>query len=176
MGATMRALTLTQPWAGLVASGIKLVENRPRAMIKRSDVGEPFAIHASRQWDAKAYARIIEIAPELDHLAAPGIEQPWARLARALSAVIAVATVDKVLDGGWTAETIHEHSDALCDSRGRPLGPSQVRWFFGPVGYVLRDVRALPEPVPCKGHLGYWTLPADVERAVTAQLQDRRAS
>lgn len=46
----MRALTLTltQPWAGLVASGIKLVENRTRSMIRREDFGRPFALHASR--------------------------------------------------------------------------------------------------------------------------------
>jgi hypothetical protein len=42
----MRALTLTQPWAGLVASGIKRIENRSRHMIKREDFGKPFAIHA----------------------------------------------------------------------------------------------------------------------------------
>jgi hypothetical protein len=47
----MRALTLTQPWAGLVASGIKLIENRPRQMIKASNWGEPFALHAGREID-----------------------------------------------------------------------------------------------------------------------------
>jgi len=34
----------------------------------------------------------------------------------------------------------------------------------------LIGVRALPEPVPCKGALGVWKLPKDVEKAVREQL------
>lgn len=173
----MRALTLTQPWCGLVASGIKLVENRPRPMIRREDFGVPFALHASREIDPDVYDRIVEIAPELW-----GERDPigdWYRLTRITSAVIAVATIDKVFEG-WDTETIAEYASELCDSAGVPLGPKQVRWFFGPVGYVLRDVRALGEPVPCRGAQGFWHLtPEDerkrgeqsaVERAVLAQI------
>lgn len=29
-------------------------------------------------------------------------------------------------------------------------------WFFGPIGIVLADVRAFPEPIPCKGALGFF--------------------
>lgn len=166
----MRALTLTQPWAGLVASGIKLVENRPRSMIKREDFGKRFAIHASREIDQTVYERIAEIAPELR----PDLKVPllmrWTALSRITSAVIAVATIDKVLDGGWDAESIAEHADALSFSNGDKLGPQQVRWFFGPVGYVLRDVVALPKPVPCRGWQGFWTLAPELERAVMEQL------
>lgn len=61
----MRALTLTQPWAGLVASGIKLVENRPRKIIAQDDFGKRFAIHASREIDESVYARIYEIAEKV---------------------------------------------------------------------------------------------------------------
>lgn len=146
----MRALTLTQPWCGLVASGIKLVENRPRSMIKREDFGKPFALHASREIDESVYRRIREIAPEL-HLDADLTEAQlpaWYRLSRLTSAVIGVATIDKVFDGGWDAETIAEHAGVLSYTNGKLLGPQQVRWFFGPVGYVLRDVRALAAPVP----------------------------
>jgi hypothetical protein len=168
-GEVMRALTLTQPWAGLVASGIKLVENRPRTMIKPQDFGKRFAIHASREIDHDVYARIAEIDPGLD-LRKAQADARWYHLSRITSAVIAVATIDKVLTGGWDADAIAEHAGALSFSNGELLGPSQVRWFFGPVGYLLRDVVALREPVPCRGALGFWTLPPDVERAVEAQL------
>jgi len=160
----MRALTLTQPWAGLVASGIKLVENRQRTMIKREDFGERFAIHASREIAEITYERIAELAPELTN------EGRWFELSRVRSAVIAVGVIDKVFAGSWDAETIAEHADALSYSNGEKLGPDQVRWFFGPVGYVLRDVIALPTPVPCRGWQGYWTLNGDTERAVMEQL------
>lgn len=161
----MRALTLTQPWAGLVASGIKLVENRPRSMIKREDFGKRFAIHASREIDQSVCERIAEIAPELR----PDLKVPllmrWTALSRITSAVIAVATVNSVvvLDEGDR----HPHkpgSGELVD-----LG-DQHRWFFGPVGYLLSEVVALPKPVPCRGWQGFWTLAPELERAVMEQL------
>ena len=34
----------------------------------------------------------------------------------------------------------------------------------------LADVRPLAEPVPCRGALGLWRLPGDVEKAVLAQM------
>jgi hypothetical protein len=147
----MRALTLTQPWAGLVAFGIKLVENRPRRMIKASDFGKPFAIHASREIDDDVYARITGLAPELD----PDADQPWMALTRITSAVIAVATLDRTIASAMEATM---------------LGADQARWFFGPIGYVLRDVVLLPESVPCRGWQGFWCVPEDVEAKVRAQL------
>jgi hypothetical protein len=175
----MRALTLTQPWAGLVASGIKLVENRGRPIIKSSDIGTQIAIHASRVIDAATYDRIAEIARELSTRVTNedgtfrcwsfDVTQPWFRLSRISSAVIAVATLDKEFRGGWTPDAIAQHSDLLSFSDGRHLG-DQVRWFFGPVGYLLRDVIPLPTPVACRGFQGFWTLPRDVEAEVRAQL------
>ena len=160
----MRALTLTNPWAGLVASGIKLVENRPRSMIKRSDFGKPFAIHASREIDASVYGRIVEIAPELvDPHLGPGVGK-WYQLSRIKSAVIAVATIDRVLD------PLACGIDPSDPDASAALDEDQRRWFFGPIGYVLRDVRALATPVLCKGALGFWTLPDDVAAKVEAQL------
>jgi len=38
--------------------------------------------------------------------------------------------------------------------------PDQVRWFFGPFGWVLSDVRPC-EQWPCRGARGLWQLPAD---------------
>jgi hypothetical protein len=155
----MRALTLTQPC--LVASGIKLVENRPRRMIKREDFGKPFAIHASREIDESVYRRIRTIAPEIHHDAdqltdvelALGHDIPWwYALTRATGSVIAVATIDRVVSN--------------LSFRGEPSAPDlgdQARWFFGPIGYVLRDVRALAKPVPCRGHQGFWTLTPEFE-------------
>jgi hypothetical protein len=180
---TLRALTLTQPWAGLVASGIKLVENRPRKMIGKAHFGKRFAIHASREIHGDVYDRIEEIAPDLDwcrpqwgscdllgnhsgqHWTAKcGRPAPsptsWTALSRITSAVIAVATLDSV---------VFDTSGLLAGDIARQLG-EQGRWFFGPIGYVLRDVTALPSPVPCRGWQGFWTLDADTERRVMEQL------
>lgn len=157
-----RALTLTQPWAGLVASGIKPDENRPRHMIKREDFGEPFALHASREIVDGVYARIRELAPEL--FRGPGnaeirTELPWYRLSRITGAVIAVATIDDVHD----IRTL----DGIAWLRSLP--PERARFVFGPIVYSLRDIQVIATPVPCKGALGFWTLPDDVADAVAKQ-------
>jgi hypothetical protein len=167
----MRAITVTQPWAGLIAAGVKLVENRPRPIVKREDFGLPFAIHASRVIDESVYASIYEIAPELrDGYFAEEtpLDTRWYKLSRITSAVIAVATIDRVVHSpscthpslSWCDECL-----ALIDDLG-----FQHRWFFGPIGYVLRDVRALATPVPCRGWQGFWTLDGDVAAKVEAQL------
>lgn len=49
----------------------------------------------------------------------------------------------------------------------------QERWFFGPIGYVLRDVIALPIPVPLRGWQGFWKLPHDVTAQIEEQLDGR---
>jgi hypothetical protein len=41
----------------------------------------------------------------------------------------------------------------------------------GPYCLILEHVRALPKPVPCRGALGFWTVPEAVERAVREQLE-----
>ncbi len=153
----MRALTLTQPWAGLVASGIKLVENRPRRMIKTEHFGDRFAIHASRMIDEDIYHRVFSIAPELPGKTPAEFGCRWHTLSRITSAVIAVATL--------VTFVTHVHQIDEYTS------PDQARWFFGPIGYVLRDVISLPTPVPCRGYQGFWTLPEAVERAVVEQIR-----
>lgn len=159
----MRALTLTQPWAGLVASGIKLIENRPRRMIKREDFGKPFAIHASRVIDESVYNAIALLDPSLD-LSRGQEDARWYHLSRITSAVIAVATIERDLHG-WSEADLREYNAELALNLG-----DQRRWFFGPIGYVLRDVHALAKPVRCGGKLGFWTLDTATERAVMEQM------
>ena len=179
----MRALSLTQPWCGLVGSGIKLVENRPRAMIRQEDFGKTFALHASREIDESVYDRIEQIAPELrllpdiitsTSLAATRAPE-WYRLSRITSAVIAVAVLDGVVETKPPGLHVRHWADRMS-----PFPEEQRRWFFGPIGYVLRDVRALLTPVPCRGWQGFWRLTpkaerergevSAVERAVVSQL------
>jgi len=42
---------------------------------------------------------------------------------------------------------------------GEPVTASDSPWWIGPIGWPLIGVRRLPEPIPCKGRLGLWTLP-----------------
>lgn len=39
---------------------------------------------------------------------------------------------------------------------------ADMRWFVGPFGWILTDVVTLPEPIPCKGRQGLWTVPPEI--------------
>lgn len=173
----MRALTLTQPWAALVALGIKLIENRPRVVIGE-DFHEPIAIHASREIDEPVYARLQRLAPELfqsrgEHtagLSESSARSDWYALSRVTSAVIGVVTPTHTLKG-WSSAAIAEHADMLAIQFRAITGrDDQLRWFFGPVGHVVKDARPLTAPVPCRGWQGLWTLTDDLAARVHAAL------
>lgn len=52
----------------------------------------------------------------------------------------------------------------------RELTQDERRWWFGGFALVLGDKKELKRPVPCKGALGLWPLPKDVDAQVRAQL------
>lgn len=52
----------------------------------------------------------------------------------------------------------------------RKLTRDEKRWWFGGFALVLDDKKELKQPVPCKGALGLWPLPKDVDAQVRAQL------
>jgi hypothetical protein len=163
----MRALTLTQPWAALVASGIKLIENRSQSTIKRADFSVPFAIHAGKQISQPVYDTIARIDPRCDvHTVAA--DTPWLKMSRVTSAIVGIATVERAVLLRGDGQAIDSLMFDVVD-----LG-DQRRWFFGRFGYVLRDVRALAEPVPCRGWQGFWRLPTDVEANVLRQIETKR--
>jgi hypothetical protein len=47
---------------------------------------------------------------------------------------------------------------------------SQSKWFGGPFGYVLKNPRPLSEPILCKGALGIWNVPPEIERLIRHRL------
>jgi hypothetical protein len=44
------------------------------------------------------------------------------------------------------------------------------RWFQGNYGFVLRNPVALSKPIACKGALGFWDLPKEIEKQLNEQL------
>jgi hypothetical protein len=166
----MRALTGYPLWFGLIAAGLKPDENRDRRIVRRLDYGVPFAVHNGAQQRRvehdKTWLQIAQRAPDL--VAGWRREEPatwpaWYRLSRITGAVIAVATIERraVIHDGWLYD---------ADTHDKLFPAAERRFAFGPVIYMLRDVRALATPVRCPGKLGFWTLPPDVERAVTEQI------
>lgn len=161
----MRALTLLQPWATLIAGwdGLpvgrrKRIENRswrpPQALI-----GQRLAIHAGKGVDDEGVADVEDLLDaELPDLPS--------------GAIVAVATVVGAvqLEGdrvqhimGGRPSWAPDHVDDLARRR-------DDYWLCGPIGWLLDDVHTLPTPVPARGAQGLWTLPSDVEAAVLRGL------
>jgi hypothetical protein len=140
------ALTLHAPWAYAVAHLGKRIENRTWAPPARL-VGQRLAIHAGLHETQAEWAAVSSAArmtrDDLD----------CARHDVARGAVVATATLS-----GFTQEPVRD-----------ALGWTSL-WWIGPVGWLLADVVTLPEPVPCKGRQGLWSLPAPIHDAVMREI------
>jgi hypothetical protein len=134
-------LSLTQPWASLVAFGEKRVETRSWAPA-RTAIGQALAIHAAKGFPLWA-RELVDEPPFSAVLGRHGINH-HAELP--LGAVVAVARL--------TAVVRTEHANGrLMTEQERVFGDySPNRW-----AWVLDDVVALPEPVPAVGKLGIWS-------------------
>lgn len=123
----MKALTIHQPYAHLIATGEKWVENRTWQTHYRG----PIAIHAgqSKQWftcpEDEALPRGCVVA--VADLAAC-VNKEWGdlKIGHELNGVVSVWQF-------WD----HRHS-------------------IGPWCWILANVRELPNPIPAKGKQGFW--------------------
>lgn len=137
----MKALTLTQPWATLVALGHKRVETRSWSTRYRG----PIAIHAAKGFPREALAFAQE-------------ERALGRIPSRIprGAIVAVARLTECLP-------TQEVRDRLSGLE-RHLGDfSYGRW-----AWLLADIRALDEPIPCLGALGLWEVPPSAKAALEA--------
>ena len=149
----IRALSVRQPFAWAIAVGAKPVENRSWGTRYRGLV----AIHASKAIDRAALDNPLILEAIADH------EFTIDEGPSSLGAVVAIAELCGCHQ--WPAA-------GECNGRGRPACSPWAaldQWHWR-----LRNVRPLPEPVPCRGKLGLWWLPEAVEKAV--RLQDDRAA
>ncbi len=156
----MKALTLWRPWPyaifHLPAGVAKRVENRgwkPPANI----IGQRIAIHAGKTWDEDGKDFIGEHLAYLGLL--PELKKTPGHDARVKAeGIIGTAILCGVAkEFGFSAITL---------VAGRlPSGPfleCVQEWWSGPYGWLLDDVRTLPEPIPCKGRQGLWNVPDEL--------------
>ena len=124
----MKALTIRQPWAELIASGVKRVENRSR----RTHYRGPLAIHAGKSRADLCFAD-------------PGVVD-----VEDLTFGAVIATADLVdcvrLDRELCA---HDHPLRwVCDHA----------YTVGPWCWILDNVQRLAEPMPVAGQLGFFNV------------------
>jgi activating signal cointegrator 1 len=138
----MKALSVMQPWATLIALGAKHIETRSWATSHRGQL----AIHASSRINREALLSLREPLIQ-EALTAGGYREGNGPASNPfglpLGAVIAVVTLVEV-------RPIAPH--AVPEEPERSFGdytPGRFAW-------LIRDVRGLPEPVAAKGALGLW--------------------
>jgi hypothetical protein len=149
----MKALTVRQPHASLIAAGVKTIETRGQRTHHRG----PLAIHAGLH-------RPVEGADVVDCV--PIDPREWtARTGGPFTGH------SKMGDGSdaelWWSDGQRPRITFDWEAQ-RPYGDfTPGRW-----AWLLTDVRPLPEPVPCRGAQGLWNVLGDVEaqlgEAVTA--------
>lgn len=133
----MKALSLWQPWASLIAIGEKRYETRAWWTPYRG----PLAIHAAKTWNAevRAAAEDDEIAEALScHGLLRGCGLPLGSIVATCRLVACHRMDDALLD------SITDQEEAFGD------------WRIGRYAWELADVVALPEPIPAKGAQGLW--------------------
>ncbi len=134
----MKALTLTQPWATLVAIGAKTIETRSWSTSYRG----PVAIHAAKGFPK--WARAFTMEPVCYEAVRYANQRPADLLAAyPLGVVLATARLVNVLPTE-KINGISAQEEAFGD-----YSPCRFAWF-------LEDVKELDKPVPAKGALGLW--------------------
>lgn len=169
----MKAITLTQPWATLVAIGAKRIETRSWSTSYRG----PIAIHAAAGLGPVGGRRgLYELCMRepfytaLDHFGyGTGLDLP-------LGAIVAVARIGACLSTNlvYPQDTYYDSSQGIAPMRWPPNEDSQEYAFGdyspGRYGFVLLDVHMLSEPIPCRGALSLWTVPPEIESRIAADI------
>jgi hypothetical protein len=141
----MKALTLTQPWATLVALGAKRIETRSWNTSYRGTL----AIHAAKgfpKW-AKETCEEPEFAKELGTDKLPtGVVVATCRL------ISCIPTRDLQTNRVIEVDYLAGCADFVMTDLERTFGDySPGRW-----AWLLADVKPLPEPILVTGALGLW--------------------
>lgn len=164
----MKALTIRQPWASLIALGVKTIETRSWPTNYRG----PVLIHAGK---AKP--------PKKDSVVGGwqvyqyGNSDQWAVLRCAdaatyccdFGAVVAVADLIDCVEFQYAGQLPGWLNVSADKSMPRYIGADQLPYGDftpGRFGWLLRNVRPVG-PIPAKGKQGLWTPDADLLGSTT---------
>lgn len=148
-------VSVRQPWADLLAAGIKPVENRSWSCAHRG----PLLIHAGKTWgrdEQAAYDDLLERALHAGHRRMVDVlARSQSRLGGLVGMTVMVGSID---EDEW-----------LERGGGRFNGLDQ--WFVGPFGWLQSQARVFDPFIPFKGQQGLFRIPADVVK----HYESRRA-
>ena len=132
----MKAISLWQPWASLIACGVKMHETRhwraPGWLI-----GQRIAIHAAKKL-------IADLGDDLEQLLVSEFGEDWMVMRLPRGAIVATATLANCYP---TAERITwtTGADVICGD-----------WYPGRFAWHLTEIRKVDPAQPCRGAQGIW--------------------
>ena len=134
----MKVLTLRRPWAYAVVCGAKDVENRSRKTHYRGEL----LIHAGIGFEQHALHKLVALGVEIPSPIDPDtVDHPYF----ASGAIVGSVQVVNCIQDSWSPWA----------------APGRWHW-------LLRDPVVFNMPIPCRGMLGLWNVPAELEAAVEA--------
>jgi hypothetical protein len=147
----MKALSLTQPWATLVAIGAKKLETRSWPTYYRG----PLLIHAAKGFPGWARDTCFQL-PFATAIAAAGYtsfsQLPLGQILGMVSLTGCKAT--------------HDLAPWVVDETERTFGD----YGAGRFAWRLEEPVKFDEPIPCKGALGLWKVPDEIARQLEARF------
>ncbi len=157
----LKAITLYEPWASLMAIGAKVNETRSRNTLHRGDI----AIHASKA----DHGTPADIVPAVIRAFQSRNTQPSLDSMGCILAVVDLFDVRPASDfcrEVLPGQLIIEDWQILSSEEAAFGNYSDGRFI-----YRTRNLRRLARPVPCRGAQAIgWTVPAYAEEQVRKQL------
>jgi len=155
----MLALSVKQPWALMLAVGLKRVETRTwRPSPERVPEGTEFLLHASVTLDKGAMKYLAERGclahPLLGGLPkSHGVDMYNVLRKPVTGAIIARVKLVEV-HRYWGEKSFAKHESLhLC-----PLD----RYAPTKYGFEIKPIEVFSEPIPCRGYQGFFPVPEDV--------------
>lgn len=166
----MKIITLHQPWASLMALGLKRYETRHWP----TDYRGPLLIHAAKRSVNGGGIRVWLDAQQIANIKPSGPEDPFfTYLNLPLGSIVAIANLTKCLEmmNGWV-ETDPPEGFTVIQSKSE-LERAVGLWEPGRFALRLDNVRSLPNPIPFKSRQGkLLNAPAEIIALVNEQLKE----
>lgn len=169
----MKVLSILQPWASLVVHGHKKIETRSwntkyrGELLIHASMGKQYKkIHESDQLYNHYFQLLRHGMPPMDHLP--------------LGAIIGKVNLEAVIPSENIDASGDPFQQSMLINSDRTKFASNVatislqEYAFGNYenlrfGWLLSDPILFKEPIPCKGQLGIWNLPNELESIVNKE-------
>ena len=152
----MKAITIKQPWAFCITHLDKSLENR-NWKLPNGMVGQTIAIHTSKKLDD------IHGRKEAYRMAGFALSQLDDHMP--LGCIVATAVISG--EAYFDSDGCRRLRQLMREPDEQELARMK-NWFVGDYGFWLTDVTSLKEPIPCRGQLGFWTIPAEIQQRLNA--------